>query len=67
MRLKDQDIRNAAIKIRPFVSDAIRTKGSLDDEDIRAGVIAARKAGEDVPNLTSERSLRMVEAAMVEM
>lgn len=67
MRIKDIDIAAAAPFVRPYLSDAIRAKGSLEREDIRAAVIASRKAGDPVPNLGSNRSLDMLEREIVEL
>lgn len=67
MRLTDKAIRDAAPFVRPFLTDAIRAKGCLDNEDMRAGVKAARKAGEPIPNLTSDRSMKILEEAVVEL
>ena len=67
MRLTDQAIRAVAPVLRPLLFDAISTRGVITDDDLRSAIVAARRAGLDVPNLGSARSLALVEATIVDM
>lgn len=67
MRLSDREIRGHAVVVRAYCGDVITRHGCLTNEDVRAAVVAARKDGHRVPNMSSERSLAMLESAMVEL
>lgn len=68
MRIPDCAIRAVAPRIRPFLHDAITIRGIITLRDVRRAVQEARRqkvAG--VPNLTSDRSMAIIEAAIVDM
>lgn len=67
MRLKDSAIQIVALELRPRLSEVIRQRGAVSLPDIRQAIVEARRGGLAIPNLTSARSLKLVEEALVEM
>jgi hypothetical protein len=60
-------IRAVAPRLRPFLYDVISRRGTITLADVRRAVKEARRVGVlGVPNLTSDRSMAILQAAIIE-
>jgi hypothetical protein len=67
MRLTDEAIYAIAPVIRPRLQAQIEDTGVVSYDDVRRVIKEAVRAGENIPQASSERSISMVMEALCEM